>query len=216
MASIDFQALIDQLEAAVVSTEQSPTIEGGRFAASALSDFLDSWDLGGRGMPRRLWEWVSDLLWEHGAAGLPFDSTPALRRDWLERARIFGPGGDLSWRREGGEFVWHFVGANGAQIPAALTNDEAGDAEGSQTDRLVAYCGATALWGNRRPLSGGGVFWQEDRVAGVKEPLYYPGAGGPERVQLAYCEYLQGADVVAVWWLGLEGLQQPSEEASDE
>jgi hypothetical protein len=209
MANIDFLELIDLLEVAEMSGEQCPTIEGGRFAASALSDFLDAWELGGRDMPWRLWEWVSDLLWEHGTAALPFDSTPARRRDWLERARIFGPGGDLSLRREGGEFVWHFVGAHGAQIPAAFTNDEAGDAEGGQTDHLVAFCCATALWGNKRPLPGGGVFWQE-------QPLYYPGAGEPDRVQLAYREYLCGADTVAVWWLGLEGLQQPSEEGIDE
>jgi hypothetical protein len=215
MASIDFHQLIDRLEGGEVGTDEPPTILGGRIQADALPGFLTAWNLDGRNMPWRIWEWVSDLLWEYGASSLPFDSTAARRRDWLERARFFGPGGDLSLRRDSDEFLWHFVGPHDADLPSKFIN-EIDCPQGAKFDNLVAFRSAMALWGNKRPLPGGGVFWQEDRVAGGKRPLHYPGAGEPDRVQLAYCEYLQGADVVAVWWLGLEGLQQPSEEASDE
>ena len=110
MSGLNFSTLIDELRGAMVAPDELPAIWGGEFSAGRLQAFLAAWT--GRGdLPWRVWEWVSDMQIMHGA------SAPPANLQWLERGRLFGDGGDLTLRRDGERFMWHFVGPHASPLP---------------------------------------------------------------------------------------------------
>jgi hypothetical protein len=223
MTPFDFGALIDELERAKVSRDGLPALWGGEFGSELLAGFLSAW-IDRSDLPWRLWEWVSDIQLRHEVGPVPGDLP------WLERARLFGDGGDLELRRDGQRILWRFVGPPVSALPSGLrlatdgssTASTGAVGEGDESSAFVAYpypygglgpdwrCvrRTSLLWGQElldEHDQGLGV-WQEDRVA--VRLLRYPDMSGLSqygRVELVYDEYLQGDAVQAVWWRALQG-----------
>lgn len=249
MSSVDFDRLIVELATATVAPEARPSIWGGEFEATTtnLSAFLQAWKLEDRDMPWRIWEWVSDIVLEHGHESMPDrPDCPEQGRilDYLERGRAFGPHGDLSLRRDGGYFLWHFVGPRQTDLPAGfqweyseeskLETENSPDANPGTSFPVADYWHerpvdwdlqvrprSVLLWGqerrdeNKKPLGT----WHDDRVSGVRRLLKYPTMSGRDedgRVKLCYREYLRGDSVEAIWWLDLKGLNELCGEESHE
>lgn len=231
MVGLDFQNLIRQLNDAPVCTRDALSIWGGEFNSTELAPFLDAWDLGQRNMPWQIWEWVSKIEIRRQATMknsiLPEDS------ELLERGRLFGPGGDLSLRRDGGRFLWHFVGPPQNGLPTGfewVREGRQAEGEGGRFEianywqgrlagwELQLHAQQVLLWGqeNRDPELGPQGTWHDARV-GRAPRLDYPGLSGRDpqgRVKLCYREYLYADNVEAVWWLGLKGLNEPCEEVT--
>ena len=118
---------------------------------------------------------------------------------WLERARLFGEGGDLDVRRDGERFLWRYVGEPDHAPP--------GDNKLEPDDGSPVYCReqTALLWGTRERDQ---EQWFEDRVSGAKL-TYLPktptlSEGMEERVQVRYYEYTQAGRTLVVWLRGLE------------
>ncbi|MGH8590756.1 MAG: hypothetical protein ACREXX_15940 [Gammaproteobacteria bacterium] len=85
---------------------------GGRFPAWRLPQFIQLWgDALKEHLPSRIYEHVSRLRIERRAVAPPADL------EALERARCFGPRGDLDVRRDGATIHWRLVGEAGVQWP---------------------------------------------------------------------------------------------------
>lgn len=219
MPSIDFNQLITDLQKSKVGTAKTLSLWGGEFDDGDLGDFLTAWKLDRRDMPWRLWEWASDLLLEHSAAQSQENPAWQRRREWLERGRLFGPGGDLELRRHGACFRWRWIGPYQEKLPEGLAWENEGNAVGRFTvadywrqhpgRELLERPRQMLLWGQERQddeQKPQGT-WHEERVGGVHAPLVYPtlsGRGKNGRVRLCYSEFLYEDNVEAVWWLGLE------------
>jgi len=159
------------------------SIWGGLCAESDLPTFLRQWPLAQ--MPYRIWEYASEIAFEQDT--LP--QNVAL----LERARLFGPGGDLEVRREGTTFAWRFVGPAGVQPPAG--DYDAQDYWAKHPDATFHQREETALlWGKRD-----GEKWADDRVGAAR--LNYPATG--ERVQAHYRTFSRAGRVEFVWFADL-------------
>jgi hypothetical protein len=145
------------------------------------------------GMPWSLWQWTDKIHLGHGE-GVPGDL------DYLERGRVFGERGDLSLRRDGERFFWHFVGELGTPRPQGFN---ATDYWKGREDQPVRSRQRTALlWGSREAAEPHGkTSWYEDRVGQAQ--LDYPNVNS-NRVQVRYREYLRGGRVELVWLLDLE------------
>ena len=178
---VDFKKMVDE----VCRSRCGPsdlTILGGQCANSDLLKFLEQWDLAG--MPFRVWEYVSKVVFEEGT--LP--QNIAL----LERGRIFGEGGDLMLRRDGTAFDWRFVGPAGIKPPP----DEYGTRDYWKDHPEVTfhqYNETVLLWGEWN-----GKNWAEDRVAAAM--LNYPATG--RRIQLHYQVFSRAGRVEFVWYKG--------------
>jgi hypothetical protein len=127
--------------------------------------------------------------------------------EWLERARLFGPGGDLDVRRDGRRFLWRYVGD--AEHAPKDEKAQAMTMDGSERDPLYCSERTALLWGTRK---GEQNQWFEDRVAGapltyLPDPPLLPDKM-EERVQVRFCEYTQAGRTLAVWLLGLEAYQE--------
>lgn len=180
-------------------------IWGGKFKADKLAAFLDAWDWTSLDMPWHIWEWVSDIIFEHQSGPPALLDEDFRRPQWLERARFFGPGGDLELRRDGDCFLWRFVGRPETTKPCGFFDPEADYwTHDGHAGRQLHVCRRKALlWGQE--LAGHPGRWHDDRVARAR--LTYPAASGQStkgRAQLRYNEYLYGDDVEAVWWQGIE------------
>ncbi len=178
------------------------TIQGGRVDVNGIEGFLAAWDWSQLDMPWRIWEWVSDIAFEH-QTGMPTPTPGDFRRPaWLERVRIFGNSGDLELRRDGAHFLWRFIGQANVVVPLGFENADYWQTYPNRV--LSCYPRQVLLWGEEIKDGAGspqGV-WQEDRVGYAR--LVYPMMKGDKRVLLRYNEYLYGDNVEAVWWLGLE------------
>ncbi len=181
-------------------------IQGGRVPVNSVEEFLTAWDWSQLDMPWRIWEWVSDIAFNY-QTGRPTPTPGDFRRPtWLERIRIFGDSGDLELRRDGSDFLWHFVGQANIAIPTGFGNVDYWQAY--PTRSLACYSRQVMLWGEEIKDTEGlpqGV-WQEDRVGYAR--LIYPNMKGDQRVLLRYNEYLYGGNVEAVWWRGLQGWEE--------
>jgi len=160
------------------------SIWGGRCAEGNLLAFVQQWPI--NQMPYRIWEYASEIAFERDA--LP--QTVAL----LERARLFGEGGDLELRREGAEFAWRFIGPASVQPPIG---------NGGQ-DYWADHPGETfyqreetaLLWGKRN-----GSRWHDDRVGAAR--LEYPVPAEWSRLQIHYKTFSRAGQVEFAWFSGL-------------
>ena len=190
MAEQDLAARIEARLRGRRCDKGSVTLLGGCFLPERLDDFLAPW-LSRTDLPWRLWEYASAIRW----AGEPDDTR------WLERARLFGDGGDLSLRRDGACWYWGYVGEGKIQIAAGFRRQDYW-----ATHATPLYCQEDQrllLWGARTERGGRAVWW-EDRVGGP-EGLRYHVEGSPERVQLVYRAYTHGERTEFVWCRKLEG-----------
>lgn len=167
-------------------------IWGGWCATEAdLLKLLQDWPKRDEAMPYRIWEYSDQITFEEKK--LPQDA------HWLERGRLFGPGGDLEVRRDGDRFYWHFVGRVGMQPPAGNFHAQDFWTE-SETGTRFFHCEKHALlWGERRE---GFDRWFDDRAARAKLSYPWEEVG---RVQVNYQTFSRSGQVEFVWLLGLEG-----------
>jgi hypothetical protein len=192
MASINFGELIQQLADAPIRTEEDLSIWGGNFEAERLDDFLERWKLDQREMPWRIWEQVSKIVFQWETQ--PGDS------ELLERGQLFGPGGDLSLRRNGSRLLWHFIGPAGVEPPAGF--EARSYWEDEKRRPLREHEESVLLWGEWRSTPGR---WLEDRVG--QADLQYPKVLGEERVWLDYWRYEEAGQTAFVWYRRLRGLE---------
>ncbi len=185
--AIDFKELVGDL----IENQQAPEegwfiIVGGKCEEDALLDWLEDLDLAT--LDIRIWFYTD-------ACVIGSDATPEEDVALLERARLFGPGGDLEiWRGRRG-FRWRYVGL-AAHAPQGEVLSWPDD-----KNSPVFWRERTALlWGNR---PAGQKRWHDDRVAGAA--LDYPVSGTPERVHVRYREYTQAGRPFAIWLRELEG-----------
>jgi hypothetical protein len=127
------------------------------------------------------------------------DTLPA---DWqyLERARLFGVGGDLSLRRVSSQFRWAFIGKPGAQPPQALKPEPYFTGE-RQSDSFVVHTGKSLLWGKNDVPDGAAPNFWDDRVA--RAALTYPVKAPKERAYITFNTYSQAGQVAFVWFTDL-------------
>ena len=168
------------------------TIVGGTIEERTAQEWLNHWDL--QSLPWRIWEEVSALRLEKGIL-LPQDFA------LVERAQLLGEGGDLTLRRDGDIFRWHFVGPKTAKVqrtPDALDYWD-------QPSASTLYCveQQAILWGVWREELGR---WHDNRVGWAN--LQYPAElNGKSHVYIHYDEYLESGRVAFVWLRDLTGGQ---------
>jgi len=182
--AVDFEELKAEMEADKIEPGDWPTIAGGTCPETELPRWLGGLNLSS--MDVRIWEFTDRCT--IGNDG------PSEQLERLERARLFGEGGDLNVRRDGSRFLWRYVGEE-ENAPKGDNLNWPGDETG-----LVYRRERTALlWGERKE---GQTQWFDDRTAGAA--LTYPVDGAPARVQVRYYEYTQAGRTLAVWLRGLE------------
>jgi hypothetical protein len=183
--AIDLKDLVNKLIQGRTEPEDGwPVIKSGDCDSDALLGWLTGLDLKKLGV--RIWCYADACT--IGTDAVPKDV------ELLERARLFGPGGDLEIWRGGKGFRWRYVGPadnapEGKELPW----------QGNENDPVFWRERTALLWGNR-PESR--ARWHDNRVAGAA--LTYPISGAPERVRVRYREYTQAGRPFAVWYTGLE------------
>jgi hypothetical protein len=199
--ALDFKEAVEKLAADPLITKDSEiTIVGGEFRArdsntleQILEQFLQAWNFSNMNVPYRVWEYVHQIEFTSKNT-IPNVSELAL----LERARLFGEGGDLSLRRDGERFLWHFIGPKGTAMPAGYGEKdfwkENPDVHLRQRDETAL------LWGDYKEALGR---WQEDRVGWAK--LDYPTSSAQarrqgKRVEIHYTVFTDGGHTAFVWW----------------
>ncbi len=181
---VDFDKLVQEVKQSRCG-KADLSIWGGRCTESDLQDFIRQWPLDR--MPYRIWAYASEIAF--GQDTLP--PNVAL----LERGRLFGEGGDLEVRRDGGEFAWRFIGPAGVRPPT--TNRPAEDFWSTHPDATFYRRRETALlWGK-----WDGNRWREDRVGAAC--LEYPAPAGWPRVQVEFWTFSRAGRVEFVWYTGL-------------
>lgn len=182
--AVDFEELKVQMKADKIKANDWPTVVGGTCPETELPGWLGDLDLSG--MDVRIWEFT-----DHCTIG---SDGPPERVERLERARLFGKGGDLAIRRNGNQFLWRYVGK-----PENAPEGEKLDWPESENNPVYRRERTALLWGKREEEQ---PQWFEDRTAGAA--LTYPVDGAPARVQMRYYEYTQAGRTLAVWLRGLE------------
>lgn len=168
------------------------TIVGGTIQETTVLNWLGRWNL--QSLPWRLWEEVSALSLEKDT---PLPSSFAL----VERGQLFGEGGDLTLRRDGDLFRWHFIGPRTANVP--MTADALDYWVESTTTVLHCVKQQAILWGVWRSDLGR---WHDNRVGWAN--LQYPAEfNGKPHVYIHYDEYLESGRVAFVWLRDLTGDQ---------
>jgi len=167
-------------------------IWGGHCITEAdVLKLLQDWPKGDEAMPYRIWEYSNRIDFEEKK--LPQDA------HWLERGRLFGPGGDLEVRRDGDRFYWHFVGRAGTQPPHGNLHAQDFWAQAEAGTRFFYNEDRALLWGERRKEFDR---WFDDRAARAKLTYPWEQAG---RVQVKFWTFSRAGRVEFVWLLGLEG-----------
>lgn len=167
-------------------------IVGGTIEEAKAPAWLNQWEL--QSLPWRLWEEVSALKLEKNTS-LPLDFA------LVERGQLFGEGGDLTLRRDGAIFRWHFIGPENAKVQKTSDMLNFWD----QPSATVLHCVAqkAILWGVWRPELGR---WHDNRVGWAN--LQYPAElNGKDHVYVHYDEYLESGRVAFVWLRDLQGGQ---------
>jgi len=168
------------------------SILGGQCDANQVLALLGDWPERAS-LSYRIWEYTDEIeIVENG--NLP----TAAQIKYLERARLFGEGGDLTLRRVGEQFRWWFTGPQGVSVPEKykpvdfLENGDPGAIFNKETHTAL-------LWGSRDKEKGHTNFW-EDRVAGANLSYSkFPELKNAERVEVEYTTYTRAGRVEFVW-----------------
>jgi len=176
-------------------------IWGGECSEATVLTLLQNWP-GLAEMPYRIWEYTDEIKFEK-------DGQLPASFQWLERARLFGEGGDLTLRRDGEKFHWWFVGLPGIPLPDILPVDLEEIKKKAKNfwdhDPQACFNEETAtmlLWGNRPENNN--LFW-DDRVAGANLSYEKMVAGPAERVEIEYVTYSRAGRLEFVWLRELIG-----------
>lgn len=206
-----FKELLSQR---TLCTNADLAIVGGTISELEIANWLKQWDL--RNMPWQLREWVNDLKLQKAKA-LPaifnlVKRLPLFGRgqhlpstfDLVERLRLFGKGGDLTMRRDGHMFRWHFIGSSQTKVPQTPKPRDFWEEHPSKIlyriDQQVILWGA---WDETRQR------WYDDRVGWAN--LDYPQElHGKRHVYAHFWEYLDTGRVAFVWMYDLSDKRSDS------
>ena len=190
--AVDFAKLLERMEKDRRPAEGWPTITGAECAEGKLLEWLEELeDLKLTEMAVRIWEFTDRCI-----IG---DDGPPETAKWLERARLFGEGGDLDIRRDGDRFLWRFVGKEEYAPDGERLELPTGD----EINPVYRRERTALLWGERKE---GQSQWFDDRTAGAA--LTYPVDGAPARVKVRYYEYTQAGRILVIWLRKLERYEE--------
>lgn len=194
--SIDFKQLHEKMKQAEISEAARPAILGGEFPAGQLNEFLDVW--------RARWDAMRYHVWEH-ISHIEF-ANDLIQPEFLQRAEVFGEGGRLSLRRDGGRWLWNYVG-EAVYLP--LTGFGATDFwVANPKCQLRRYAESVILWGERKD---GQSRWFDDRVAAAD--LAYP-LGTHGHAYLDFWRYTENGQTAFIWYRKLSDQPLSEEENS--
>jgi hypothetical protein len=188
---IDFERLVREMRASVCADCDWPTVRGGVWDSEVeVVRQLESYQ-NSEALPWHIWEYTDSCTLGQGW----------LTQDvqWLERARLFGEGGDLDVRRDGGRFLWRYVGEPDQTPPGGAELQPDGKSPIYSRERTAL------LWGTRERDQ---KQWFDDRVSGASL-TYFPDPPSlpekvEERVQVRFREYTQAGRTLVVWLRKLE------------
>ena len=194
--AVNFEELVDYVtNEANYSDATRFAVWGGECSADQVLTFLQGWNLPSAEMPYCIWETMNEMKFERQT--LPDDI------DEVEHGRVFGARGDLSLRRDGERFLWHFVGAPGVRPPTGFDGAENDSWKAEANARFLMREDTLLLWGERKAQQ---PRWFEDRVARAK--LTYPLAGAPiGRAQVRYRAFSRAGQVEFVWFMTVEEVE---------
>jgi hypothetical protein len=170
-------------------------IWGGTYAIGDIERFLLAWKQ--PRMPYRIWEYTHRMDFE-------IDTLPAAENyALLDRGRLFGVGGDLTLRRDGDQYRWHFIGEPHAIQPVGFDVKDfwtdSPECQAGQDVKLRQQKETALLWGAYTPGLGR---WHDDRVGWAK--LSYPinaiqAKRVNKRVKIDYTVFTDEGQVAFVW-----------------
>lgn len=194
---VDFEKIIREMSDSV--NRETLAILGGACAEADLRAFIQGWPL--ETMPYRVWEYVSSINFEKQTTK---DSVPE-NMTFLEQARLFGGGGDLTLRRDDADFRWHFVGDANMKPPENFPANNFWEDARHKDMAFFRDEQFALLWGERQD---GQPRWFDDRVG--RAILDYPVDPSWRRVQLRYWTFSRAGQVEFVWLRGLEEWKEAS------
>lgn len=164
------------------------TAVGGEdtFSGTRASNVVAAFKNNLAGLDFAVWEFFSELRPPGLFVEIPRDL------EYLDRARLFGPGGDVELRRDQDRLLWRFVGPPNTKVPSGLEHDE-----WASNHPLVCLERTSLLWGYRSDSGG----WFEPRVGHAN--LRYGADPSWRAVALRFREYSWAGSVHHVWWRGL-------------
>jgi hypothetical protein len=190
--AIVFRALAEEvLDTGHLWGRDQLAIWGGQCSEADVLALLRDWPQRDEDMPFCIWEYADRIVIERET--LPEGT------GWLERGRLFGPGGDLTVRRDGEHFLWHFVGRWGARPPSGSYGAQdfwTQPNEAGTTFHQREKC--ALLWGERQE---GFDLWFENRTA--RAELRYP-LEQTGWVRVRYQTFSRAGQTEFVWLMGLE------------
>jgi len=198
---VNFSDIIVEMSQPLIGSNQL-TVLGGKetFSAERAQALLTAWRIPRSDMPWAVWEFLSEMTpicRANRAEFIPTDLT------YLERARVFGNGGDLELRRDGERLFWRFIGEPGEQqTPLGFAANNYWD---KHTEHLHQRELTALLWGERDDSRN---TWYEARVGAAN--LNYEVPSDWKRVRLHLIEYSRAGVVELVRWLRPE--QEPMED----
>lgn len=200
--AINFQDAVDELfEDQEVGKDDGVAILGsvleakeGETLEQAATGFLKLWEL--TRMPYRIWEYAHRIT---------FTEPEVAEWSLLERGRIFGEAGDLSLRRDGKRFLWHFIGQPQPAAPKDAKDFWKHSPECQVNPnfkmRRRRKRESALLWGEYDETR---KRWHDDRVGWAN--LDYPldlerkKENNGTRVKIVYDLFTDRGQIAFVWW----------------
>lgn len=204
--AFDFKQEVERMldETTLVKDHGQVVIWGGKFTEDRFSGFVDAWDFDG--MLYVIQEQSHRIAFVSEDNPSPVAAMLKNNHALLERAEVFGGGGNLSLRRNSNNLLWHFIGANDVGRQNSLTKLQAEKFEVKNFWQEHSNCQlrtrdeSALLWGDYNTALS---CWQDDRVGWAD--LSYPitdakARQDKKRVQIDYTVFTEAGQVAFVWW----------------
>jgi hypothetical protein len=196
--AFDFEKEVERMtKNPLIGKDSSIIIWGGVFKEEKFKDFMSAWSFADMYV---IQEHAHKIDFQLADANSIVNQNPAL----LERMEIFDASGNLSLRRNGDQFLWHFVGDD-SQVRQETSNKlEAAKFEvknfwDENTEcKLYRRDESALLWGEYDTNFNR---WHDDRVGWAN--LDYP-IGPRKRVQIDYTVFTDNGQTAFVWWKELK------------
>lgn len=182
-----------------IGKDSSIVIWGGAFDEQEFANFMPTFSFVTE--PYVIQEHTHKMDFRISNIGGIAHKNPAL----LERLEAFNKTGNLSLRRNGSRFLWHFIGDDGPARQETLSKLEAAALEVKDFWLANAECRfymrdeSALLWGE---YDADSKRWHDDRVGWAN--LDYPVGDGlkhsKKRVQIDFTVFTENGQTAFVWW----------------
>jgi hypothetical protein len=180
-----------------IGKESSIIIWGGVFKEERFKDFMSAWSFADMYV---IQEHAHKIDFQLADADSIVNQNPEL----LERMEIFGASGNLSLRRNGDQFLWHFISDDGQARQETLNKFAVANLEVKKfwdentEHKLYRRDESALLWGDYDTNFNR---WHDDRVGWAN--LDYP-TGQRKRMQIDYTVFTDYGQTAFVWWKELK------------